>query len=256
MDIKLFNFSNFSKCVAFFLFFIIILILLIIPFTFINYKQFLLLIKNLRFIRAIIFGLITSITATIISGIISIPIGYYLSRKKGYFEKVIDTVFEIPLIVPPLIIGAMLLIFFNLTLFNFIFTIQGAIIGQFFVSFPYSLKATKNAFELIPVNYEEIAMTLGATPLRSFFDTTFKLSLNGIITGLILSWIRSFGEFGATLLIGGGIAGKTENIPVFIYMVISEGDFKKGLSASLLIIIFGIFMLIFLKNLVKSKKLG
>ena len=236
------------KIFTFLFFILLVLILIIFPiFQLKNFNLFK-IVADTRFINAFIFGLKSSIIATFLSAIFGIPAGLYLARTKSNFSKILDAFFDIPLIVPPLIIGAMLLIFFNKTIPEFIFTIKGAIIAQFFISFPYLLKASKSSFELIPEIYEQIALTLGAKPLRSFFDTTFKLSFGGIVSGFVLSWIRSFGEFGATLLVAGGISNKTENIPIYIYQTISEGNFEKGFAASIVIISIGIIFLIFIKK--------
>ena len=244
MDIK-----PVSKIATILFFFVLIIILFIFPVFKLKNFHFLGLITDKRFLNAFIFGVETSFLATCLSSIIGIPIGLYLAKNQSIFAKIVDSIFDIPIIIPPLVIGAMLLLFFNSSFVNVIFSATGAIIAQFFVSFPYVLKAAKNSFELIPEKYEQMALTLGAKPFRSFFDTTFKLSFGGIFSGIILSWIRSFGEFGATLLIAGGIANKTENVPIFIFQTISEGDFDKGLSASILIVIIGIIFLFLIKKI-------
>jgi len=259
MGIKHSKFYLLFKFISIFLFLFTITILILIPILKIKISDILSLFSNKRFINAIVFGLKTSLIATFLSGVLGIPTGYFLARNKKFFSKIIETVFDIPIIVPPLIIGVFFLILFNTnfvkSFYNFIFTIYGAIIVQFFISFPYTLKAAKSTFEIIPEKYEQIAMTLGASPFRSFFDTTFKLSINGIISGIILSWIRSFGEFGGTLIVGGGIINKTENIPIYIYMTISQGEFYKGISASFVVILLSIIFLVIIKSILTTKKL-
>jgi molybdate transport system permease protein len=190
-------------------------------------------------VRAVVFGLLSSITATLFSTVLGVPSGYYLARNKKALSRVLDAFFDIPLVLPPLIIGVLLLTFFNLGIikgfYNFIFTFEGAVIAQFLIAFPFTVKTSKSAFELIPPVYERIAMTLGARPLRSFADTTLKLASGGIISGILMSWLRALGEFGATLMVGGGIAGKTTNIPIQIYLDMTEGDYQKGIALSLMI---------------------
>ena len=99
---------------------------------------------------------------------------------------------------------------------------------------PFTVRASKSAFEMIPPVYEQMAMTLGATPGRAFYDTTWKMALRGVLGGLILSWLRCLGEFGATLMVGGAIPGRTENVPIYIYLNMSAGEFDKGVAASVL----------------------
>ncbi len=250
--------KKYSVKLVTYLFFSFILLIIIFSFSNFSKKEFIILLKDKNFVRAIIFGLKTSLLATLLSAIFAIPAGFYLARNKRLFDKIIDSLFEIPIIIPPLIVGVLLLNFFNSQIiksfYNFIFTVEGATIAQFLTSFPYTLKASKNSFELIPTIYEEIAMTLGASPLKSFIDTTFKLSINGIISGLILSWVRSFGEFGATLLVAGGIAGKTENLSIYIYKNMIEGEFNKGITASLVTIFLAVIIISLLKIFIIEKQ--
>ena len=242
---------------ATYLIFIFIIFLIFFSISNFSLKELYILFKDENFLSAIYFGLKTSILATFFSAIFGIPAGFYLSRNHSLIDKIIDSFFEIPIIIPPLIVGVLLLNFFNAdvikTFYKFIFTFQGAAIAQFIISFPYTLKASKNSFELIPTVYEEIAMTLGASPFKSFIDTTFKLSINGIISGLILSWVRSFGEFGATLLVAGGITGKTENLSIYIYKNMVEGEFNKGITASLITIFIAVLAISLLKIFIIEK---
>ena len=242
-----------------FVFVLALFILLIISAGFLltDMRSIISLFKDGNFIKAVIFGLKTSLLATFFSAFLGIPSGYYLARKKSMLSRILDSLFDIPLIIPPLIVGVLLLTFFNISavsrVIEVVFTFTGAVIAQFFISFPFTVKASKNAFEMIPPVYERIAMTLGASRFRSFYDTTFKLAFNGIMGGLILSWLRSLGEFGATLMVGGGIAGMTANIPINIYLNMTEGDFQKGLAASVLVVVFAflcvlVLKLVFLRN--------
>lgn len=250
---KLTNISS----VFVFLLFIFIAVIIGNGFFEVKFNTVYMLIKDKSFLSAVLFGLETSLCATFLSAIFGIPAGFYLARNNSMFSKFMDIFFDIPIIIPPLIAGVLLLSFFNLQLvkkfYSFIFTAQGAVTAQFFVAFPFTIKASKNSFELIPPIYERIAMTLGASNFRSFFDTTFKLAFNGILSGLIFTWLRSLGEFGATLMVGGGIAYKTANIPINIYLNMTEGDFNKGLAASIVIIILSFLTVFIIKYILRRK---
>ena len=248
-----------TKISSIFAFLLTIFILSIVIYGFMGLKpkDILDLLNDKEFIASVIFGLKTSILATLFSAIFGIPSGFFLARNDSSISKILDSFFDIPIITPPLVVGALLLNFFNAPFvkdfYSFIFTISGATIAQFFIAFPFSVKASKNAFELIPPVYERIAMTLGASNFRSFYDTTFKLASSGILSGLILAWLRSMGEFGATLMVGGGIAYKTANVPINIYLKMTEGDFNKGLAASIAIIILS-FLSVFIIKYIFGKK--
>ncbi len=216
------------------------------------------LINDPAFLFSVGFTLKTSIIASLFALLFGVPAGFFLARNKTSFSHILDLLFDIPIVLPPLVVGVLLLSFFNLPLveklYSFIFTTSGAAIAQFFIAVPFTIKASKSAFELISPIYERIAMTLGARPIKSFFDTTFKMALPGILSGFVLTWLRCVGEFGATLMVGGGIPGKTENIPVHVYLNIVSGDFEKGLGAGM-IAVFLAFFCIVLVNLFVTRRI-
>jgi molybdate transport system permease protein len=220
------------------------------------------ILKDEEFYAAVMFSLETSVLATGLSFILGVPAGLYLSKSKGILGHILDTVFDIPIVVPPLIVGVLFLSFFNLSFikdaYSFIFSFWGAVIVQFFIAVPLTIKSSKSSFGMVPPVYEMIATTLGKRPLRAFWDTTFKIALPGIFSGLTLTWMRCVGEFGATLMVGGGIPFKTENIPVNIYLNITAGDYRKGLSASIVTIIIAFICILLMRvfysiNLKKRK---
>ncbi len=217
------------------------------------------LFSEASFGRALLFSLKTSVAATCLAAIAGVPAGLYLARNNSTATLVIDALFDIPIVIPPVVAGVLLLSFFNLPavkqFYDFIFTVSGAIIAQFIVAVPYTIRASKNAFELVPEIYERIAMTLGARPVKAFIDTTFTLAFPAIASGLVLSWLRCLGEFGATLMVGGGIPGKTENIPIYIYLSMSSGDFNKGMAASVVAIFFAFSGVVLIRFVVRRKKM-
>lgn len=235
-----------------------ILSIIVYGFLRVSFSYIVNLFFDKEFISAVFFGLETSLAATFLSALFGIPSGFFLARSDSLLSKALDSFFDIPLIIPPLVVGTLLLTFFNAPLikefYSFIFTASGAIIAQFFIAFPFSVKTSKSAFELVPPTYERIAMTLGASNFASFYDTTFKLAFNGILSGLVLTWLRSLGEFGATLMVGGGIAYKTANIPINIYLKMTEGDFNKGLAASIFVVILSFVSIVTIKSLFRKHK--
>lgn len=211
------------------------------------------LLINKEFISSVFFSLKTSFLATCLAFIFGMPTGLYLARTKNLFSGVMDIVVDIPMVLPPLIVGVMLITFFKSSgleaLYSFIFTASGAVAAQFFVALPLIVKSSKSSFELVSQRYETIAMTLGSKPFKAFYDTTFKIAFPGIMSGVILTWLRCMGEFGATLLIGGGIPYKTENIPINIYINMSSGDFGMGMAASVLSIVIIVIFVVVIKIL-------
>ncbi len=216
------------------------------------------LIQDPAFIFSVVFTLKSSIIASLSALIFGVPAGFFLARNKSSFSYLLDLLFDIPIVLPPLVVGVLLLSFFNLPMVNrvysFIFTTSGAAIAQFVIAVPFTIKASKSAFEMISPIYERIAMTLGAKPIKSFIDTTFKMAFPGILSGFVLTWLRCVGEFGATLMVGGGIPGKTENIPIHVYLNIVSGDFEKGLGAGMIAIFLALSCIV-LVNLVFTRNI-
>lgn len=215
------------------------------------------LLKNSEFLYSLAFSFKTSFMATLLSLIFGVPAGLYLSRTETKTSYFLDALFDIPVVVPPLIVGVLLLTFFKLnfisSVFPLIFTWQGAVIAQFFVAFPLTVKSSKNSFELIPDSYEKIAMTLGSKPIKAFTDTTLKIAMPGIASGLILTWLRCMGEFGATLMVGGAIPFKTENVPINIYINMTSGNYSFGIAASVASIIFAFIFVVSVKIFLTSR---
>ncbi len=247
---------NFSKWLSFLLA-IFIVVVIGSAFMVIDGHAFRHLFHDDGFAKALFFSLQTSLTATLLAAIMGVPAGLYLARNKGVVVTLIDGLFDIPIVMPPLIVGVLLLSFFNQPfvkgIYDFIFTLPGAIVAQFFVAVPFTTRAARSGFALVSPVYEQIAMTLGARPVKAFFDTTFKIALPGILAGLILSWLRCLGEFGATLMVGGGIPGRTENIPIYIYLNISSGDFDKGIAAALVATCCAFIGVVFIRFLVNRR---
>lgn len=215
------------------------------------------LLSNKEFIASVFFSLKTSFLATFFAFIFGLPTGLYLARIKNFLSCTVDIVVDIPMVLPPLIVGVMLITFFKASgleeFYSFIFTTSGAVAAQFFVALPLIIKSSKSSFELVSQTYEITAMTLGSRPCKAFYDTTFKIAFPGIMSGIILTWLRCMGEFGATLLIGGGIPYKTENIPINIYINMSSGDFGMGMAASVLSIIIIVIFVVVIKILTLKK---
>ncbi|BAI80302.1 molybdate ABC transporter, permease [Deferribacter desulfuricans SSM1] len=251
---------KFSKVSALLALLLSLLIMMLILYSFkdVSLSSIKEIVIDNGFLSAVKFGFLTATMATFFSAIFGIPAGYYLARHKKGFSKVLDVFFDVPLIIPPLVVGVLILNLFNSPFlskfFNVIFDFKGAVIAQFFISFPFTLKSAKSAFELVPPIYERIAMTLGAGYFRSFYDTTFKLAFRGIAAGIMLSWLRSFGEFGATLMVAGGIPGKTENVPINIYLNMTEGNFEKGIAASVLTVILAFLVISIIKIIFDKRR--
>ncbi|WP_100753893.1 molybdate ABC transporter permease subunit [Vibrio salilacus] len=161
-----------------------------------------------------------------------IPIGigfaWVLARKQFIGKGIIDSVIHLPLVLPPVVIGYLLLIsmgrqgFLGSWLYDqfglvFSFSWKGAVLACIVVALPLMVRSIRLSLENVDTKLEQAAATLGASPLKVFFTITLPLTLPGIITGSMLSFARSLGEFGATISFVSNIPGETQTIPLAMY---------------------------------------
>jgi molybdate transport system permease protein len=173
-----------------------------------------------------------SVKVAIICAVISLPfaigIGWLLARKRFRGSWLVDGFVHLPLVLPPVTIGYVLLITLGVKgvigrfLLEYLgirisFTFWAAVIASIVVSFPLVVRAIKVAIEMVDVELESAARTLGAGPWKTFFTITVPLALPGILSGFILSFARCLGEFGATITFAGNIVGETQTLPLAIY---------------------------------------
>lgn len=234
--------------------------LIVSLFYFYDKRLFFEVILSERTLFSIRLSLTTATIATIFSVLIAIPSAYSLSRYKFLGKNIIDTILELPMIISPVALGAVVLIFFNTPpgifiqkkLAQFVFTVFGIILAQFITTLGIAIRLIKAAMDEIPYRYEEVARTLGASPLKAFFTITLPLSKKGIIAATILTWAKAMGEFGATITIAGSMAMKTETIPIAIYMRLASADIEGTVVLVLMLIFIGLGTLYGIRLLTKS----
>ncbi|CAM2078188.1 MAG: molybdate ABC transporter permease subunit [Clostridium sp.] len=199
----------------------------------------------------------TAFLATIITSIIGIFISYKMANYKGRGRGFIDGIFTLPLILPPTVIGFFLLLICGKNGFvgkifmsfnkNIIFSWSATVIAATVVAFPMMYRTCRSAFEQIDKNMISAARTLGLSETKIFFKIAIPLAWPGIIGGLVLSFARALGEFGATLMIAGNIPGRTQTMPVAIFFAVESGDMNKAMLWVLIIVAIS-FIMIFLLN--------
>ena len=199
----------------------------------------------------------TAFLATLITSIMGIFISYKMANYKGRGRGLIDGVFTLPLILPPTVIGFFLLLICGKNGFvgkifmsfnkNIIFSWSATVIAATVVAFPMMYRTCRSAFEQIDKNMISAARTLGLSETKIFFKIAIPLAWPGIIGGLVLSFARALGEFGATLMIAGNIPGKTQTMPVAIFFAVEGGDMNKAMLWVLIIVAIS-FIMIFLLN--------
>jgi molybdate transport system permease protein len=196
----------------------------------------------------VILSVRVAVIATIIVTCIGVPLTRFMARNEFYGKDFIEAAITLPMVLPPSVVGygLLLLIGKNGIIgkaladagFTLIFTWYAAVIASTVVAFPLMYQSAKAAFKSVDVAYENVARTLGAGEIRTFFTITLPLAWPGVLAGLVLTFARALGEFGATLMIAGNIPGQTQTIPTAIYYAVESGN---DLMAGTLVAIITVF---------------
>ena len=191
-----------------------------------------------------LWAMTTTIT-TAIAVLIGIPASYALSRYRFPLHSLIDTIIDLPIVLPPLVAGIALLVFFQTAVgqwieahvMRFVFTTQGIILAQFVPSASFAVRALKAAFDSVDPRMEQVARTLGWNERQAFWRVTFPLARNGLVAGTVMTWARAAGEFGPILMFCGATRFKTEVLPIAIFLNMSVGKIEMALSVTLILVI-------------------
>jgi molybdate transport system permease protein len=191
--------------------------------------------------------------ATIISTVFGVGFAALLSHKDGWFWNLFDGILNLPLVLPPTVLGYYLLVsigarsplgsWFNAHNIPLVFTWRGAVIAASIVALPLVVQSTRAAFEAVPQDLIDVAHTLGRSSLEIFFTVRLPISWRGVLAGVTLAYARALGEFGATIMVAGNIPGKTRTLPIAIYDAVQSGD---KLEANLLTVLLTIVAVVFL----------
>lgn len=188
---------------------------------------------------------------------VGIAAAYWMTNYNGKFKSAVDTIFTLPLVLPPTVVGFFLLLIFGkngpigkLLIkigTSLILSWPAAVIAATIIAFPLMYRTTKGAFEQVDNNIVNAARTLGVSSWKIFWRVILPLAWPGIAAATILSFARALGEFGATLMVAGNIPGRTQTIPLAIYFAAESGEMDKALMWVILIVIIST-VVIFLMN--------
>lgn len=202
---------------------------------------------------AIKLSLFSCTVTMILSLLVAIPLGYIMARFEFRFKKLLDAILDIPIVLPPLVIGLSLLILFQTTPGQFIehhlritYTIYSVILAQFMVAAAFAVKTMYVTFSQIDNRQEQVALTLGANQRQAFFHVLLPQARNGILTAASLSWARALGEFGPILIFSGATRMKTEVLPTTVFLEMSVGNIEAAVAVSIIMILsaFSVLMIV------------
>lgn len=193
---------------------------------------------------AILLSAKTSAAALLLVLLFAVPIGYALSRFRFPGRFLADALVDLPIVLPPVVIGVSLLVFFQTapgrwiqsTGLQFVYTVPGIVLCQFIVSASYGIRSAKAAFDGSDPRLEELALTLGCTRSQAFFRVALPLARSGVLSGAILAWTRAVGLFSPLMIFSGSVRMKTEVMPTTIYLELSVGRVDVALAVSLIML--------------------
>lgn len=204
-------------------------------------------------LEALRLSLITTAISLVITAVLGTPLAYLLARSRTRLTTFVDVLVDLPLVLPPSVAGLALLLVFGRrglvgTSLDAVgvtipFTTIAVVLAQVFVAAPFYVRSARTALAGVPRDLEDAARVDGASELRLFFAVTLALARPGITAGLVMSWARSLGEFGATILFAGNVIGRTQTLPLVVYAEFQSGDLDTAIGAAAVLVVAAIGVL-------------
>lgn len=192
--------------------------------------------------------LISCTVSTILSLWVAIPIGYLLSRYQFFGRNLLDAILDIPIVLPPLVVGLSLLILFQYMpewlRVAVVFQIPAVLLAQFSVACAFAVRTMRATFDQIDSRREQVALTLGCTRAQAFGRVVLPETRRGILTAGTLAWARSMGEFGPLLVFAGATRFKTEVLSTTVFLELSIGNLDAAVAVSLIMVFAAVIVLV------------
>ena len=184
-----------------------------------------------------------------ISVLVAIPMGYLISRHEFRGKRLLDAVLDIPIVLPPLVIGLSLLILFQFPPFRWfardvVYQVPSVVLAQFSVACAFAVRTMKATFDHINPRCEDVAITLGFSRAQAFGWVLLPEAERGILTAFTLAWARSLGEFGPLLIFSGATRMKTEVLSTSVFLEMNVGDIEAAVAVSFIMVIAAVIVLI------------
>lgn len=192
-------------------------------------------------------SLLSCTITTILSLWVAVPIGYLLSRYEFFGRNLVDAILDIPIVLPPLVIGLSLLILFQFFPVPIreavVYQLPAVILAQFMVACAFAVRTMRATFDQIDNRREQVALTLGCTRAQAFSRVVLPEAQRGMLTAGTLAWARALGEFGPLLVFAGATRNKTEVLSTTVFLELSIGDLEAAVAVSLIMVVAAITVL-------------
>jgi molybdate transport system permease protein len=204
-------------------------------------------------------SLITTSSSLALSVLLGTPLAWLLARGASRLGSAVETLVQLPMVVPPAVAGVALLLTFGRRgvlsgwLYprgsSITFTTVAVVLAEVFVSAPFYVQAATSAFRQIDRRLLVVAQTMGASPVRVLARIAVPLAMPGLVAGAVMTWARSLGEFGATLMFAGNLQGRTQTLPLAIYTAL-EADLDTAQALSIVLVCVAFVLLLATRALV------
>ncbi len=237
--------------------------LLVADFSFTSPNQFVQALRSREIRYAIRLSLVSCSLTTLLSLWVAVPIGYLLSRTQFRGKALLDALLDIPIVLPPLVIGLSLLILFQTPpgralerLVPVTYAIPSVILAQFTVACAFAVRTMRTTFDQINPRAEQVALTLGCRRSEAFWLVVLPAARRGVLTAATLAWARSLGEFGPVLVFSGATRMKTEVMPTTVFLELSVGNVEAAVAVSLLMVVAAVTALVIIRCFGSAQALG
>ncbi len=225
--------------------------------TYTDWSTFVSALLSEEILFAVRLSLVTATVATIISMFIAVPVAYAISQTEFPGKDIVDSLLDLPIVISPIALGAVLLVFFNTpigagiddNIMKFVFAVPGIVLAQITVISALAIRLLKSTFDSIDPKYEQVGRTLGCSKPEVFLRVTLPLAKNGLIASGILTWARAVGEFGATVTLAGATPLKTETLPGAIFLSLASADVEKAIAVIFVLVIIAVVALLVLRKI-------
>jgi molybdate transport system permease protein len=196
-------------------------------------------------------SLISCSLTALLSLWVAVPIGYLMSRFQFRGKSLVDVLLDIPIVLPPLVIGLSLLILFRTTPGQWVerfvpitYAVPGIVLAQFMVACAFAVRTMRTTFDQISPRQEQVALTVGCTRSQAFWRVVLPQARQGVLAAGTLAWARALGEFGPILIFCGATRLRTEVMPTTVFLELSVGNIEAAIAVSLLMVIAAMVVLL------------
>ena len=197
--------------------------------------------KEIRYATGL--SLLTCTVTALLSLLLAIPLGYLLARSKFWGKSLVEAALDIPVVLPPLVVGLCLLILFQTSFGRmveehvaFTYTIAGVVLAQLVIGAAFAIRTMRGTFDHLSPRPEEVAMTLGCSRFQAVRLVTLPAARRGMFAAASVAWARSLGEFGPILVFAGATRMKTEVLPTTVWLELSVGNLEAAVAVGLLMV--------------------